>query len=160
MIRLATSADAAAIAAIWEPVVRHSLVTFSSTVKSDNDVCDLLQAAEARGHATFVADNDGIAGFATYGQFRTGAGYAHTMEHTIILAPEARGQGLGRELMVAVMDHARSQGAHSMFSGISAANPAGVNFHRALGFQQIARFPQVGRKFDQWLDLIFMQKWL
>ena len=99
-----------------------------------------------------------VLGFVTYGQFRGGNGYLHAMEHTIILAPEARGRGVGRGLMGALEDHARAGGAHLMVGGISAENAAGVAFHAAVGFAEAGRVREAGRKFDRWIDLVLMQK--
>ena len=113
----------------------------------------------ARGPAYLVAEGPGgVVGYATYGPFRGGPGYAHTCEHTIHLSEQARGQGLGRQLMTHLMDIAARDGKHVMVAGISSAAPASVAFHAALGFVETARMPQVGRKGGQWLDLILMQK--
>ena len=65
----------------------------------------------------------GIVGFATYGQFRGGVGYAHTMEHTVQLHPDHFGGGVGRAIMVHTLEHAKAQGAHSMFAGVSSGEP-------------------------------------
>jgi phosphinothricin acetyltransferase len=99
-----------------------------------------------------------LLGFATYSQFRGGVGYQHTMEHTVVLAPEARGRGAGRALMQRLESHAASSGVHSMIAGVSGANAPGIAFHEAMGYKTVAVVPEVGRKFDQWLDLHLMQK--
>ena len=75
-----------------------------------------------------------------------------------MLAPAARGLGLGRGLMQAIEDHARGGGAHSIFAGVSGANPEGRAFHAAMGYVEIACLPEVGFKWGRWLDLYLMQK--
>jgi phosphinothricin acetyltransferase len=160
-IRHATPDDIAGILAIWNPVIRDTAITFNSAEKTPADLAAALRDKAAAGQGFFVA-TDGAAtlGFATYGQFRGGVGYARTLEHTILLAPAARGRGIGRALMGAVCDHARAGGGHSLFAGVSAENPEGRAFHAALGFAEVARLPQVGWKFGRWMDLVLMQKFL
>lgn len=161
MIRPAGPQDAAAIAAIWNPVIRSSVATFNSAEKPVEEIAALIAARQSDGHGFFVAeDHVAVLGFAHYGQFRGGVGYRHTGEHTVILSPDAGGRGLGRALMARIEDHARDGGMHSLFAGVSAENTAGVAFHAALGYAQVARLAQVGRKFDRWFDLILMQKML
>ena len=96
----------------------------------------------------------------TYGTFRNGPGYAATVEHSIVLAEGARRSGTGRRLMERAMAEAAQQGMHVMVAGISAVNSGAVAFHAALGFVEAGRLREVGRKNDQWLDLILMQKTL
>jgi phosphinothricin acetyltransferase len=160
-IRPATAQDTPAIAAVWNPVIRDTAVTFNSEQKSAHGLAQDIAAKDAAGQAFFVAERGSeILGFATYGPFRGGPGYAHTHEHTVILAQSARGQGLGRALLTAIEDHARIGGSHVMMAGVSAENPGAVAFHAALGYREMARLPQVGRKFGRWMDLILMQKML
>lgn len=160
-LRLAQAKDAADILAIWNPIIRDSEATFNSVEKSAADVTDMIARRARDGHATLVAEQAGrVLGFGTYAQFRGGIGYAHTMEHTVMLAPKAQGQGLGRALMAALEDHARGAGGHSMFAGVSSGNPDGVAFHARLGYVQVALLQAVGRKFDRWYDLHLMQKLL
>jgi phosphinothricin acetyltransferase len=156
IIRPARPDDADGILPILNHVIRDTAITFTSAEKTADYV---RQEIIDRKGAYFVADRAGrVMGFATYFQFRGGPGYAHTMEHSIALAAEARGQGAGRALLDAVCAHARGQGAHSMWAGVSAENPAGVAFHARMGFEQVARLPEVGFKFGRWMDLILMQK--
>ncbi|MBP0481117.1 GNAT family N-acetyltransferase [Sagittula salina] len=155
-IRPAGPADAPGIAAIWNAIIVDTAATFTTQTKTEAGlIADMTQ----RGAAFQVAEDAGrVLGFATYGQFRGGPGYAHTMEHSIQLAAEARGRGTGRALMTALEDVARAQGVHSLWAGVSGENPGGVTFHRRIGYAEIARLPQVGFKFGRWMDLILLQK--
>ncbi|MDP3961847.1 MAG: N-acetyltransferase family protein [Pseudorhodobacter sp.] len=161
MIRPARPADLPAIMAFWNPLIRDTLVTFNPVEKSLPDMEAMLAAKAAAGQAFVVAEHAGaVVGFATYGPFRSGPGYAHTAEHTIILSDAARGQGLGRALLMALEDHVRAAGVHSLFAGVSGGNPAGRAFHAAMGYQLAATLPEVGFKFGRWWDLWLMQKFL
>lgn len=159
MIRDATPDDAAAIAAIWNPVIRDTEITFTSVERTPADLVEMILQRQAAGQGVFVSESAaGIAGFATYAQFRGGPGYARTMEHTVILDPAARGKGLGRALLQRVEDHARDGGAHSIFAGVSSGNPGGIAFHARMGYAEVAVLREVGWKFGRWLDLHLMQK--
>ena len=159
MIRDATGEDAEAVAALWNHFIRDTLVTFNFAEKSVEEVAAMIEARRGAGHGFLLAQEAGrLAGFATYGQFRSGVGYARTMEHTILLREDARGRGIGRALMAAVEDHARARGAHSIFAGVSSGNPGGRAFHAAVGYTEVAVLREVGRKWDRWLDLHLMQK--
>jgi phosphinothricin acetyltransferase len=161
MIRPATAADAPAVAALWNHYIRDTLVTFNYAEKSAEEVAAMIAAKAAAGHGFLVAETEGaLAGFATYGQFRNGVGYARTMEHTILLGDAARGKGLGRALMTAIEDHARAGGAHSIFAGVSSGNPDGRAFHAAMGYSEVVTLREVGFKWGRWLDLHLMQKML
>ncbi|ABV92481.1 GCN5-related N-acetyltransferase [Dinoroseobacter shibae DFL 12 = DSM 16493] len=159
MIRPATQDDAAQIAALWSALIRDTTVTFNSHEKTAADITALLADKAAADQPFLVALHAGrVAGFATYGPFRNGPGYARTIEHSILLDTAARGQGLGRGLMSALEDHARTRGMHTLWAGVSGENPAGVTFHRHLGFAEVATLREVGYKFGRWIDLVLMCK--
>ncbi len=160
MIRRATGADAAGIAALWNPWITDTSVTFNSTEKPAADVAAMILERDRLGHATFVAEADTLLGFVSYAQFRGGVGYATCMEHSVILAPAARGKGAGRALMSAIEDHARAAGAHQMIGGVSGENAAGIAFHAALGYAHVATIREAGFKFGRFMDLVLMQKFL
>lgn len=161
ILRNARPTDAAAIAALWTPIIRDTLITFTTEEKTAADVAMLIEARQAAGQGALVAEEAGtVLGFASYGPFRAGPGYRHSAEHTILLTPEARGRGVGRALMQALIAHATKAGIHALIGGVSGANPGAVAFHAALGFAEVGRLPQVGYKSGQWLDLVLMQRLL
>ncbi|MBL4926510.1 GNAT family N-acetyltransferase [Fuscibacter oryzae] len=155
MIRPALPQDAPAIAEIWNRVIRETTQTFTTVEKSADDIATRI----AQGAPWWVAEADGtILGHATYGPFRSGPGYAQTMEHSVHLTDAAKGKGLGRALMAALEDHAHAAGIHVMVAGISGGNAAGLAFHSALGYAEVGRMPEVGQKWGQRLHLVLMQK--
>lgn len=155
-VRPAVPEDAGAIAALWNPMIRDTLSTFTTVEKSPGDIRGMI--AE-RPDAFFVAQaQDVCAGFVTFGPFRAGPGYAATVEHTVIVADSGQTRGMGRILLTAAEDAARAQGHHVMVAGISDTNEGAQIFHQQVGYREVARMPQVGRKAGQWLDLVLMQK--
>ena len=157
IVRAAVQSDAAAIAAILNHYIRETTITFKPHEYVEAGVLDLIDKA----HGIFVVEEDGaILGYASYGQFRNGPGYRRTMEHSILMAPDTTTRGGGRVLMAALEDHARAAGVGGLWAGVSAENPGGVSFHKRIGFEIIGTLPQVGYKFDRWIDLILMRKWL
>ncbi|MCV6592923.1 MAG: GNAT family N-acetyltransferase [Silicimonas sp.] len=156
-IRQARAADAEALMAIQNPVIRDSAITFNAQEKTaaeyHRDIRDLP--------CFLVAEEGGeVLGFVSYLPFRRGIGYARTVEHTIVLSEAARGRGVGRALMAAAEARARAQGMGSIWAGVSGENPGGVDFHARLGFEKVAVLPKVGFKFGRWMDLVLMRKWL
>ena len=160
-IRPAQDGDAPGIAAIWTPVIRDTTAIFNTGARDAPFVRANIADRRATGTEFFVAEEAGrILGFATYGQFRSGNGYVHAYEHSVMIAPEANGRGVGRALMAAVEGHARGQGGHTMVAAISGENAAAQAFHAQLGYAEVGRLPESGRKFDRWLDLVLMMKTL
>jgi phosphinothricin acetyltransferase len=157
IVRPARAADSAAITALWNDVIDNTAITFTTAHKTPESISADIAA---RGACFQVAEADRFLGFATCFPFRSGPGYRFTMEHSVMLVPDARGHGVGRALMVALEEAARGQGAHSLFAGVSGENPEGVAFHARIGFAEVARLPEVGHKFGRWMDLVLMQKFL
>lgn len=158
IIRTAQPSDAEAIAEIWNEIIQNTARTFTTDTKSvsgiDNDIAE-------RGDAFIVAElGTDVVGFATYFPFRSGPGYAFTKEHSVNIRTDAWGRGVGRSLMVELETIAKAEGVHSLIAGVSGENSDGVAFHASIGFEVVARLSSVGRKFDRWMDLVLMQKFL
>jgi phosphinothricin acetyltransferase len=158
-VRPAEAGDAAAVAEIWNPIIRDTTITFAPDPRTPEAVAALVAERHEAGHAFLVAlDRDRVAGFAFYGQLRGGKGYARTLEHTVQVAAACRGRGIGRLLMDALEDRAAAAGAHALFAGVSAENEAGRLFHEAIGYRHVATLPEAGWKFGRWIDLHLLRK--
>jgi len=154
LIRPARSSDLPAVQDMWNAMIRDTTATFTTLLKTPPEMAALL---EGRPEAFLVAEIEGAcAGFITWGAFRSGPGYAHTAEHSIITTQQ--GRGIGRALLQAALDRARAQGIHVMIAGIGGENASAVAFHTRLGFAKSGQLPQVGYKAGRWHDLILMSK--
>ncbi len=82
------------------------------------------------------------------------------MEHSVYVAEKKRRRGYGRLLISTLIEMAARQGMHSMIAGVDAQNEVSLRLHSALGFVQVAHLKEVGYKFERWLDLVLLQKFL
>lgn len=157
-IRPAVAADVGAITAIYNEAVVRTTASWDLAEVDEQNRRGWLADHTRDGYATLVAELDGVVvGFAAFGSFRTKAGYAATVEHSVYLSATARRHGLGTRLLTALIDLARERGFHAMVGGLSAENHDSLRLHDRLGFVEVARMPQVGQKFGRWLDLVFVQ---
>jgi L-amino acid N-acyltransferase len=117
-----------------------------------------LAERRADGYPVIVAEVDGrVAGYATYSQWRPHQGYRLTVEHSVYVVEEFRGRGVATTLMGALVERATAEGRHVMIAGICSTNAGSIALHERLGFTTVAVVPEVGRKFDRWLDLTLMR---
>ena len=158
-IRDATEADLPAILAIFNEAIRNTTAVWHTQEMTLEARRAWMLERQGRGLPVLVAVEGGIVrGFGSYGDFRPFSGYAQTVEHSVYVDPAAQGRGIGRTLLAALMARAEAAGLHVMVGGIEAGNEASIRLHRAVGFTEAGVLRQVGRKFDRWLDLLFMQK--
>lgn len=161
-IRPATTADLPEILAIFNDVIATSTAVFSHDPVTLDDRRLWFETRQRAGFPVLVADRDGaVVGFASFGEFR-GAwpGYRYSVEHSVHVRRDCRGQGIGPRLVTALFAPALAMGKHVMVGGIDATNAASLRMHEALGFERVAHFKEVGHKFGRWLDLVFVQRLL
>jgi phosphinothricin acetyltransferase len=160
-LRDAERADLPQILAIFnEVVVNSTAIYFHAPVDLANREA-WFEARMAAGYPVIVAALGGeVIGFGSFGDWRGSPGYAFTVEHTVHVRADSRRQGVGRAIVRDLIERARAMGKHVMLGGIDAANAASLAMHVSLGFEPVAQFREVGRKFDLWLDLTFVQKML
>jgi len=151
--------DLQGLVAIYNDVIATSTATFTTTAVTLAERRDWWRARIAQGYPVLIVrDAHGVAGFGTFGEFRAWPGYRHTVEHTLHVRADARGRGIGSQLLLALMERARSAGKHVMIAGIDGDNTGSIRLHERLGFTQAGRLREVGYKFDRWLDLVFLQR--
>jgi L-amino acid N-acyltransferase len=162
IVRAAAPArDGGAILAIVNDAILNSTAWYEYEPWDAARLTSWFEAKRAGGWPLLVAEADGeTLGFASFGPFRDRPAYARTVEHSVYVAAAARGRGIGRLLLDALVAEAGGRGLHTMIGGIDASNAGSLAFHRAAGFVEAGRMREVGWKFDRWLDLIFMQKLL
>lgn len=156
-IRDADDADLEAIRAIYNDAVAHTTAIWNEVLVDLDDRRRWAAARRGLGYPILVAEVDGrVAGYASFGDFRAFDGYRHTVEHSVYVGADFRRRGLARALVEELIVRAARLGKHAMVAGIEAENTASIALHRDLGFVEAGRLPEVGRKFDRWLDLAFM----
>ncbi len=157
----ARSADLPGLVAIYNEVIATSTAVYSSVPVTVEERTQWWQGRCAQGYPVLIArDAAGVAGFATFGDFRAWPGYRFTVEHTVHVRADQRGRGTGTRLVQALFPRASALGKHVMIAGVDAANAASIRFHERLGFTAAATLREVGYKFDRWLDLVFLQRML
>ena len=158
IIRPATPADAAALAAIYTHYVRESTATLHDTPPSKEK---FKQDIANRTYPFLcAADNDKkILGYAYASPFKSRCGYLHTLETSVYIAPNAVGQKVGSALMRALINDIRRTGnIRTIIAVISLPNQASVALHEKTGFAHCGTLPAVGKKFGNWLDIGYWVK--
>jgi L-amino acid N-acyltransferase YncA len=157
MIRLATPADAPAICTIYNHYVRTSTITFEENPVADEDMAQRIADVSAS-LAWYVFEHDGrVAGYAYATPWRTRSAYRFSVESTVYVSHRHPGLGIGSRLYQTLIEHLRALGIHTVLGGITLENRASVELHEKLGFEKVAHFKDVGRKFDRWIDVGYWQ---
>ena len=144
-LRAARPDDAAAIAAIYNDAVENTTAIWNDATVAASNRIDWLRQREQAGSAVLVAvdESDDVLGYATFGDWRAWDGYRHTVEHSVYVRGDQRGKGLGKTLVVAIIEEARRLGKHVMVAGIESENVGSIRLHEKLGFVHVGQMPQV-----------------
>ena len=157
-IRAAREEDAPGIAAIYNDAVAHSTAIWNDELVDATNRAAWLTAHRDLGYPVLVAaEDDRVLGYATFGDWRAFDGYRHTVEHSVYVHEDHRGNGLGRTVMHALIAAARRNGVHALVGAIDAANAGSIALHEKLGFTSAGTVRQAGFKFGRWLDVAFYQ---
>lgn len=160
-IREAIADDAKAIAAIYNPFIANTTITFEEAPVTDADMAQRIADVQGGGLPWLVVEQDHVVvGYAYATKWRVRHAYRYSVESSVYLAPEAAGKGVGTVLYTALLERLRDQGYHLAIGGIALPNAGSVALHEKLGFEKVAQFREVGFKFERWLDVGYWQKTL
>ena len=160
LVRLAEPDDAEAILGIYNLEVLESTVTFDLVPRTLADQTAWL-ADHAGAHPAVVAVDSGeVTGFGSLGPYRDRPAYATTVEDSVYVRRDRRGQGVGRALLAELVRLATVHGFHTVMGRIVGDHEASIALHRAAGFELVGVEREVGRKFGRWLDVVVMQRLL
>lgn len=150
---------ASAILEIFNDAIVHSTALYDYHPRPAESMVKWFEAKRAGNFPVIGAVDEAgeLMGFASYGTFRPWAAYKYTVEHSLYVRKDFRGQGLGPKLLEKLIETAREQQVHVLVGGIDMSNEASIRLHEKFGFQHAGTIREAAFKFGRWLDLGFFQ---
>ncbi|MBX9627755.1 MAG: GNAT family N-acetyltransferase [Gemmataceae bacterium] len=156
-IRPATADDLDAVNAIYN----HYVATSTCTFQLDPDTAEERRAwfdGRSAAHPVTVAVAGGeVIGWAALSAWKARCAYARSAEASVYVRHDRHRRGVGRALLLDLLDRARAAGLHTVIGGACSEHPASLALQEAVGFERVAHFREVGHKFGRWLDVVYMQ---
>jgi phosphinothricin acetyltransferase len=157
-LRDAGAADLPAIDRIYEHYVHTSTCTYEIE-PGGLAAREQWFAEHDATHPVIVAEVAGeVVGWGSLSRHRARAGYRFTVEDSVYVDAPRRGCGVGSAILAHLVDRGRRAGHHVILAGVSADQAASIALHAKHGFFEVARFREVGFKFDRWLDVVYLQR--
>ena len=159
-LRDAAPGDLSAITAIYAHHVLHGTGTFEEEPPGEAEMAQRIAAVQEKRWPWLVAEENGeILGFAYLTQFRPRSAYRHAGEDSVYVRNDIRGQGVGKELVAALLRRGEECGFRQVFAVIGDSENAGsIGLHVSLGFRQVGVMRSAGAQFGRWLDVVTMQR--
>ena len=157
-VRVATSADASDIQAIYAPVVLDTVISFELTPPTVEDMAERIGVTLPM-YPYLVAELDGrVVGYAYASQHRAREAYRWSVDVTVYIDPALHRKGIGRALYQRLLPLLEKQGFHAAYAGIALPNAGSIGIHEALGFTHIGTYLEVGYKHGQWHSVGYWRK--
>ena len=157
-IRPYKTEDTQAILEIINHNILHSTSLYDYSVRTFEQQKAILEEKIKKGFPVIVAEKEGeILGFGMYSEFRFREAYQFTVEHSVYVAANHLGKGIGKSLLSELIVLAKAQKLHTMIGVIDSENQNSIAFHEQFGFKIVGVVKESGYKFDRWLDSVFMQ---
>ncbi|MGO1591799.1 MAG: GNAT family N-acetyltransferase [Ancrocorticia sp.] len=157
-IRDAVAGDSRGITAIYNDAVMNGRAIWNETAVDVANRAQWIADHQRDGLPVLVAVEDGVVlGYASYGPYRNFDGYRKTVENSVYIRRNQQGKGVGKALMIELLNRARAGGMHVMIAAIEGSNTGSIALHEKLGFERVGLLKEVGSKFGEWLDLVFLE---
>ena len=157
IIRPAGSADLARINAIYNYYVAHSTCVWTTVPCSEAERAAWYEEHDGSMPVLVAESGRDLVGWGALGSFRTAYTLAGTLEDSVYVHHDFLRQGIGSRLLTELIAAARRIGLQSILANISADQTPSIRLHEKFGFQKVAHLRQVGQKFNQWFDAVYMQ---
>jgi len=152
-IRVATEQDAGAVATIYAPYVRDTVISFEDIPPSPEEMRQRILKTLATHPFLVFEDTERVVAYAYASPHKERAAYRWSADVAIYASPEVHRRGVGRALYTSLFEILERQGFHSAFAGVTLPNEKSVGLHEAMGFQAIGIYRQAGFKFGAWRDV-------
>ena len=158
-IRPARISDIPAITRIYAHAVEHGTASFELTAPDETEMTRRMRALLEGKFPYIVAELDGaIVGYAYASLYRTRPAYRFTVENSVYVAPEIHRRGIGKALLIKLIEACTARGFRQMIAVIGDSNQAAsIGVHKACGFEPAGNLRNIGFKFGRWLDTPLMQ---
>jgi len=159
MIREATSDDAEAIRLIYNHEVENETSTMDLVPRTLETQREWIAARSGAFCAVVAVDSSGIVlGFGALSEYKDRSGYRSTVENSVYVRRDVARRGIGKQILLHLLETATVSGFHSVIARIEAQSLASRGLHSSCGFELVGIEKQVARKFGKWLDIAVMQK--
>jgi phosphinothricin acetyltransferase len=157
-VRLATEADVPTIREIYNYEVRHGTATFDTEPKTLEDRLAWFREQRQHPYVVLAAEVDGeTVGWGCLQPYRPRPAYRFTTEDSVYVHQDWRGKRIGTAILGRLVEIARENGFRSVVAVIAEGHPDSEALHARFGLEHVGRLRKVGYKFEQWLDVVFMQ---
>ena len=158
-VRPSTEDDVAAMIAIYTYHIQHGLGDYEIEPLHPDDLKRRRKTMLKRRLPHLVADQNGVVvGYAYAVPFRKRPAYRYTVKHSIYVDKDHLHEGIGRQLLPALIDACAEAGYRQMISYIDGANTASMQLHENFGFVKLCVLKSVGYKFGHWTDTVMLQR--
>jgi len=158
-IRTATADDAAAVAAIYDPIVQHTAISFETEPPGEAGMRERIDKTLASLPWLVAEDAAGaVCGYAYASRHKERAAYQWSVDTTVYMREDMRGRGAGRLLYGRLLPLLAELGYCQAFAGIALPNAGSVGLHEAMGFEALGVYRNVGFKNGAWHDVGWWQK--